>query len=349
MIRFRGKLQWRQYMPDKPVHWGIKLWGLCALCGYLLCFDVYTGATNDGSSDGLATKVVMNMFTTLATSQTVVGIHLYMDNFYSSPTLFYMLAQRGIAACGTMRGNRKAFPNKVIGDKDKDEAGTFRWLQSKQWPFMLAGSWVDNKVCCFLSTIHGPGTTDHTRGAAGGTMLVEKPDVIKAYTSNMGGVDLQDQKRSYYEVRLRMNKWTQHFFMWYVDAATTNAHIIFNDYTKCDGKAFRLRLAYQLVSVSALGKHLAAPLSPADEERAARRQRREMTPSRPMSKSATIMTNSMTNRYQQHRRRGRAGPRSVAPPHLHHDPLPRRQQHRRRRQAGDPRRAPQRARPAPLN
>ena len=29
MIRFDGRLSWKQYMPKKPVKWGIKLWCLC--------------------------------------------------------------------------------------------------------------------------------------------------------------------------------------------------------------------------------------------------------------------------------------------------------------------------------
>ena len=47
MIEFDGRIGWKQYMPKKPVRWGIKLWCLCeSSSGYCLDFDVYTGKDN---------------------------------------------------------------------------------------------------------------------------------------------------------------------------------------------------------------------------------------------------------------------------------------------------------------
>ena len=44
MIKYNGRLHWKQYMPMKPIKWGIKLWVLCdARTGYCLALDVYTG------------------------------------------------------------------------------------------------------------------------------------------------------------------------------------------------------------------------------------------------------------------------------------------------------------------
>ena len=44
MIKFDGMLLWKQYMPKKPVRWGIKIWCLCdSLKGYGLAFNVLTG------------------------------------------------------------------------------------------------------------------------------------------------------------------------------------------------------------------------------------------------------------------------------------------------------------------
>ena len=43
MIRFKGRgAWWKQYMPDKPIKWGLKVGGLCnAKNGYLLNFELY--------------------------------------------------------------------------------------------------------------------------------------------------------------------------------------------------------------------------------------------------------------------------------------------------------------------
>lgn len=44
MIKFTGRLFFKQYMKSKPTPWGVKVW--CSAdpdTGYLLDFDVYTG------------------------------------------------------------------------------------------------------------------------------------------------------------------------------------------------------------------------------------------------------------------------------------------------------------------
>ncbi|MEG7522740.1 MAG: transposase, partial [Chromatiales bacterium] len=44
MIKFKGRLGFRQYMPAKPIKWGIKVWALCeSNTGYAYHIQVYTG------------------------------------------------------------------------------------------------------------------------------------------------------------------------------------------------------------------------------------------------------------------------------------------------------------------
>lgn len=65
MIKFNGRLSWKQYMPKKPTKWGIKVWCLCdAASGYCLDFQIYTGKDAGNPDDarglpGLAYRVVM--------------------------------------------------------------------------------------------------------------------------------------------------------------------------------------------------------------------------------------------------------------------------------------------------
>ena len=43
MIKFNGRLKFKQYMPSKPTKFGIKVWEICdSSNGYCLDFDVYT-------------------------------------------------------------------------------------------------------------------------------------------------------------------------------------------------------------------------------------------------------------------------------------------------------------------
>jgi hypothetical protein len=45
------------------------------------------------------------------------GHHVYMDNFFSNPTLFEELAKETIYCCGTARGNRKGMPETLKNAK----------------------------------------------------------------------------------------------------------------------------------------------------------------------------------------------------------------------------------------
>ena len=43
MVKFYGRTLLKQYMPRKPIRFGIKLWALCTITGYLLHFEIYCG------------------------------------------------------------------------------------------------------------------------------------------------------------------------------------------------------------------------------------------------------------------------------------------------------------------
>jgi hypothetical protein len=44
MVAFKGRTHLKQYMPQKPIKRGLKIWALaCSSTGYLLSFSVYEG------------------------------------------------------------------------------------------------------------------------------------------------------------------------------------------------------------------------------------------------------------------------------------------------------------------
>ena len=95
MIKFKGRLAFRQYMPAKPMKWGIKVWAMCeSKTGYFQCFQVYTGREG-GQEKGLTHRVVTDL------TQHLHGTFckVFMDNYYSSPLLFSDLLANGIYAC----------------------------------------------------------------------------------------------------------------------------------------------------------------------------------------------------------------------------------------------------------
>ena len=86
MVKFKGRLGFRQYLPLKPIKWGIKVWVLAESCtGYCANFQVYTGREGPAEK-GLAHRVVMDL------TRPYYGSHLsvYMDNFYSGKILHFI-------------------------------------------------------------------------------------------------------------------------------------------------------------------------------------------------------------------------------------------------------------------
>ena len=72
-------------MKDKPTKWGVKLWVLAdSDIGYTVDFNVYVGkeATKGISENGLRYDVVMQRMESFLDQ----GCHLYLDNFYTSPS-----------------------------------------------------------------------------------------------------------------------------------------------------------------------------------------------------------------------------------------------------------------------
>lgn len=46
MIPFRGRLLFRQYIPDKRHKYGIKVFKICDTTGYTYSVEIYTGKTD---------------------------------------------------------------------------------------------------------------------------------------------------------------------------------------------------------------------------------------------------------------------------------------------------------------
>ena len=125
MVKFKGRLQFRQYMPAKPTKWGLKIWTLAeSSSSYIHHFQVYTG--REGSQEkGLSHRVVTDLLGHFQNR----NIRVYMDNFYSSPVLFNELYMRGFNACGTVRNNRKGLPATLLPRNNRLAKNDFRVAQ----------------------------------------------------------------------------------------------------------------------------------------------------------------------------------------------------------------------------
>ena len=141
MIPFKGRLGFKQYMKDKPTKWGIKVFTLCdATNGYVYRLQVYTGKNleNSTTSVGLCSQVVLDLMAGFDKR----GHELYTDNYHTSPQLFLSLHNKGINACGTVRSNRRYFPQDLVYKRKQHERGFYDYRSNGS---LLAVVWMDKR------------------------------------------------------------------------------------------------------------------------------------------------------------------------------------------------------------
>uniref|UniRef100_A0A673IN46 PiggyBac transposable element-derived protein domain-containing protein n=1 Tax=Sinocyclocheilus rhinocerous TaxID=307959 RepID=A0A673IN46_9TELE len=264
MVATKARIGLKRYMNDKPIKWGYKLFVLAdSSCGYTWNFFVYEGKTSTSSGKGAGYDSVMRLLDHKVLGK---GYMLYMDNFYTSPTLFLDLLQNGILACGTLR-HVSSLP-KVSDLSGRSELGSIRWC--RQGPLLFV-KWMDAREVLMCSSIHkafkGDTVTRNAKGSDGvwRTRLIPVPSAVKDYSKYMGGVDLSDSLIEHYNVLHKTTKWYKTFFFHFLDIAVVNSFILHQELAKAQSKVPLNHKLFRETLVSELAR--AGRASPAQTER----------------------------------------------------------------------------------
>jgi hypothetical protein len=165
MVMYNGKYcPVRQYMPFKPIRFGIKVWAAAdAISKYLWNFEVYCGKQGNpydavllsdtevghgmespddnvraGKGEGLQGRnVIMSLLEDLHGR----GHILTTDNFFTSVPLFLDLLEKGIMATGTLRWNRKYVPRGMFA-KTITKKQTLGWVDYRMHK--------EHQLCCMV-------------------------------------------------------------------------------------------------------------------------------------------------------------------------------------------------------
>ncbi|CAH2109332.1 unnamed protein product [Euphydryas editha] len=82
MVKFKGRSSLKQFLPNKPVKRGFKIWARCdSQTGYLFEFEIYTGNKGNEAETGLGESVVKDLSQKLI-DEKLENVHVTFDNFF---------------------------------------------------------------------------------------------------------------------------------------------------------------------------------------------------------------------------------------------------------------------------
>lgn len=219
MIPYRGRLKFRQYIPNKRHRYGIKAYKLCLPRGYTWHTKLYTGKEEREKGNlTITTRTTMEIVEPLLDE----GRVLYTDNYYTSVELAEQLLSRKTHLTGTLRKNRKHNPARVT--KAKLRRGEMKLQQHKNKKIVV-GKWKDKRDVLFLTTKNVPEMVE-IEGFRG--IKQTKPSTIVEYNQAKGYIDLSDQLSSYSNTLRRGVKWFRKVaFELLTNTATVNSYRLY--------------------------------------------------------------------------------------------------------------------------
>ena len=118
MLKFRGRFAGKQYMPKKPIKWGVKCFNLADSSNGYMFVNVlpYTGreTLEDASSQYKELPQAAQVVLHLAEPYLDQGRHMFTDRYYTSIPLAEALHNRATSFTGTTNKNRVDLPDQLM-------------------------------------------------------------------------------------------------------------------------------------------------------------------------------------------------------------------------------------------
>ena len=193
MVAYRGRLGIRQYLPSKPVKYGIKIYALAnSSNGYVRKWLIYTGRKFGGASPLQVFQEFIEVLPLYA--------HLFFDSHFSSKPVFDLLIKRNFFFTASIRKGRKNFPPlPTKKEKQKENDSIFYNYENL---FLVHFKSKKNLIIC----------SNYYRADLILDNNIMKPEMVYNYNLKARGVDKNNQLSSYYYAGRKSIKWYRKLF-----------------------------------------------------------------------------------------------------------------------------------------
>lgn len=241
LVPYRGNCPFRQYMPNKPGKYGLKIWTLCDVKTlYALKTHVDTGKSSDVREDNGGMRL------TLELTDGMKGYNITTDKHIASVGLADALWKRKMTLVGTIKKNGAELPPEILSIKERETMSSmFAFHRNKA---LISYVPKRSKNVVILSTKHREPEKEK-KGK-------KRPQALLDYYSCKGAVDNHEKYASTYSGRRTSHSWAQALFYYIIDVSAHNAMILYLQMHPTWNQDASIRKRYFLEE---LGKSLVAP------------------------------------------------------------------------------------------
>lgn len=213
---FRGNCSFRQYIPNKPNKYGIKIFALSdSHMFYTSHMEVYVGKQPEGpfQKETTAKSVVERL------SQHIYGTNrnVTTDNWFTSMELAESLKEKKLTLLGTIRKNKRQLPLEFVQNTGRPSGSSmFGFCNNTTLVSFIPKK---GKNVLLISTMHFGDDIDPR---------TNKPEMIMTYNDTKGGVDMVDKLCAQYNCARGTRRWPMVPFYSMLNVAGINAFVIYN-------------------------------------------------------------------------------------------------------------------------
>ena len=183
IVKFKGRVIFRQYIPKKRKHLGIKICKHCNESGYTYDMSVYLVRDSHSTTDDkTATHTTVRH---LSSRVAGLGHKIFMDIFFSSPSLYDDMDRYKINSCRTVLPNRRDMPSDFGPKKLKLKRGDVR-VRTRGG--LTALVWKDRREVYMVTNMDPP----PAEGNFCDNNCPMKPHIVEQYNRYKCYIDISD-------------------------------------------------------------------------------------------------------------------------------------------------------------